>query len=698
MILSSFLGGLLDGAARSLLLAVVVGAGLAALRTRNVVAQKAAWILVLFASMLMPAVAPWASRIPGLPDYATILLPRTPWLAHQAGNTSNASAAPLAVATANSAEVSGTAVQVSNVPRPAEPTASRASGTHFPAPTISHDYLATSADSNPVTSPADNAPLTAAGFALLLYLSVCIILLARVAFGLWTAARLWLDAETVSAEDATGLRIRSSRRLSSPVTVGSGIVLPDDYADWDTEKLRIVLAHEGSHVRQGDFCLQLCASIYTALFWFSPLGWWLKRKLSDLSETISDRAAVGHAASHASYAQVLLEFAALPRPIPIGVAMAHHGRLIPRIERLLNESSFRQAFAGGRGRIAAAVLLVPIALFAATALVRVQAAQSPPQPPAAPAAAPVLAQPPSAPAPPAKAPSAAAADAAEAPEPPEPLEGVAAPAVAPVPPLPPVLEDESAGDGNHSWAVTTSQSESTPGHTKRRGSSFTSSGRGYAYSYQSNGDSYALVSGNDNVSFSGDWYEGRKAELDKARSMAHGDFLWFTRNGKSYVIDDPVITGQIKEMYKPMEDLGKQQEALGTQQEELGKKQEALGRQQEQASVPTPDMSKAVAEVEKAVAALKAAKGQQITQDKLADMQEKLAELQGKLGDLQGQVGSKQGELGAQQGKLGEMQGKLGEQQGKLGEQQGRIAKQADQKVKSIIDESLKNGKARPVQ
>jgi hypothetical protein len=109
------------------------------------------------------------------------------------------------------------------------------------------------------------------------------------------------------------LRIRASQRIASPVTVGSRIVLPDDYADWDTQKLRIVLAHEGSHVRQGDFYLQLCASIYTALFWFSPMGWWLKRKLSDLSETISDRAAVGHAASHASYAKVLLEFAALPR-------------------------------------------------------------------------------------------------------------------------------------------------------------------------------------------------------------------------------------------------------------------------------------------------------------------------------------------------------------------------------------------------
>ena len=74
--------------------------------------------------------------------------------------------------------------------------------------------------------------------------------------------------------------VRSSRAIASPVTVAAGIVLPDDYAAWDTEKLGIVLAHEGSHVRQRDFILQLAAALYAALFWFNPLGWWLKRKLT----------------------------------------------------------------------------------------------------------------------------------------------------------------------------------------------------------------------------------------------------------------------------------------------------------------------------------------------------------------------------------------------------------------------------------
>jgi hypothetical protein len=54
--------------------------------------------------------------------------------------------------------------------------------------------------------------------------------------------------------------------------------------------------------------------------------------------------------------------------------------------------------------------------------------------------------------------------------------------------------------------------------------------------------------------------------------------------------------------------------------------------------------------------------------------------------------------LGVLQGKLGEQQGKLGEEQGKGGDEQGRIAEQANGKIKSMILDSLHNGKAKPVE
>jgi predicted nucleic acid-binding Zn-ribbon protein len=493
----------------------------------------------------------------------------------------------------------------------------------------------------------------------------------------------------------------------SPVTVGSGVLLPASYVNWDAEKLRIVLAHERSHVRQRDFYLQAVAGLYTALFWFSPLGWWLKRKLSDLGEAISDRAGLEEAASPVSYAQVLLEFAATPRRTPstiqIGVAMARTGSLTHRVERLLNENRFRQAFSGGRGRVLAAVLLVPAALFAATAVIRVEADAQAPQAPAPPAA-PVTGE-----SHPDNAPDAAApvppAPAGQSPiVPVAPVPPVTPPHAAvgtPEPPEPPAAPDVESADGEHdSVGSMTLQDESGNTTVITKGTYKSEMGHGYAYSYSLNGDSYAVISGDNqqHVQFSGDWIDGRKAELDKARRMAHGDFLWFTHGGKSFVLDDPATVSRIQNLYRPMDELGRRQEELGRQQEELGRQQEKLGRDQEQASIPTPDISKEMAELNQAVARLQTQKNGNINMDQLSDLQGKIGELQGKLGELQGQMGAKQGELGGLQGKLGEQQGKLGEQQGRLGEEQGRLARHADQVVKSIIDQSLRDGKARPVE
>jgi len=664
----------------------------------------------------MPILAPQVARWRLLPASATVILPP-----HPIAMLENWRPAPQPVATiAPEPEIASAAI-----PKPEKAAASPSlsfdrsepeatTTTAAPASVISDVYSGAPVSAASIPPVRSRTAISAAAIAWLIYLGIAGALLLRLFYGLATALLLWQAAEPVSLEDmppcAPGLPLRASRSVSSPVTIGSGILLPADYADWDAEKLRIVLAHERSHIRQGDFYLQLLAALYAALVWFSPLGWWLKRTLSDLAETISDRAGLEQAQSGTSYAQILLEFAAAPRPTPIGVAMARTGSLSRRIERLLNDSAFSQAFAGGRRRVLIAVLLVPVALYGATALVRVQAAQ---QAQPAQAAAPAPAAQPAEnaePAPTAQAEpvttSGPEADPStveirtggpSGPEivgpvvvplpphavPPLPAVHVLAPlhVVVPFPPMPSVTR--IAPDGR---VFTIAQA----------GQSSTSEGRGYTYHYASDGDSYAIISGNgrEHMQFNGEIHTG---DIDKARKLAHGDFLWFMRDGKEYFVDDQSTVAQIEAMYAPMEELGKKQEELGRQQEELGKQQEELGRQQEQASVPTPDMRKEMAELTDAMAKLQAKLGKNITQEELSDLQNRLGDLQGRLGDLQGTIGEKQGAFGAQQGQLGAQQGKLGAEQGRLGAEQGRIAREADRKVRSIIDESLQNGKAHPV-
>ena len=703
-------GGVLalaDAAVRALLVACVVGAGLRVLAARHVPAQKTAWGLVLAGALLMPVLAPWAGNATWLPSSATWVVPAHAWSQYlrsraaallPSDTTQITRATPVDPSTPRVESTAAASVPAERMDASASP-ASQAD--RFPAPTISYGQT------EGIDAPAAGRTMRT-GYYLplsdlvwLIYGSVCLALLLRLAYGLGGAIGLWQSAEPVQldAHLADGLRLRSSAKLSSPVTVGSAVVLPADYDEWDTEKLRIVLAHERSHVRQGDFYLQALAGLYTAIFWFSPLGWWLKRKLSDLSETISDHAGLEEANSHASYARILLEFAALPRRTQVGVAMAHSGRISERIERLLNESSFRQAFTGGRRRLWAALVLVPAVLFAAAALIRVQAAQTLQQPVAL--QGPVISQPhpesaqdggpAAAPIAPAVAPIASEAQAPATPAPaPAPD---AAPAVSPVPPS--VVDDEKDQESD-----TTTVTQCNPRNVNTQTTSsdtHVSTHRGYSYSYSSDdGDSYALVSGKDQrAHFSGDWHNG---DIDKARAMAHGDFLWFSHDGKSYVVDDPHTIAEIQAMYKPMEELGRRQEELGRQQDALGRQQSELGERQEQASIPTPDISHEMADLNAAISRLQAKKDGTVTMEQLAEVQSKIGDLEGKLGGLQGKIGDRQGELGRQQGELGRQQGELGRQQGRLGAEQGRLAREADRKMKSVIDESLKNGRARQVQ
>src|SRR6185437_14881019 len=77
-----------------------------------------------------------------------------------------------------------------------------------------------------------------------------------------------------------------------------------------------------------------------AIFWFSPLSWWLHRCLADAAEEASDEAALRSGADRAQYAETLLDFfVALQRnPRRVnwqGVSMAKVGQAEKRVDRIL---------------------------------------------------------------------------------------------------------------------------------------------------------------------------------------------------------------------------------------------------------------------------------------------------------------------------------------------------------------------------
>jgi len=699
---------LLEATLRALIAALAVWAVMRLLRIKNVLAQKTAWGLVLIAALTMPLAMRWQ----WVPTWAEVNLPslsweRTAW-AKVSAPTPFAAPAP-----ASSTSPSG---EPETIAQPLPDATDR-----FPAPAVPDDEIQAppiaAREAAPIPAPVATKPaakpaaISTTGVLLplawILYLGVCAALLLRLVCGLASSLRLWMEATAIeNASDLDlpdSIPVRWSPRIASPVNIGSGILLPADYVEWDEEKLRVVVAHERSHIHQRDFHLQFVAGLYTSLTWFSPLGWWLKRKLSELGETISDRAGLDAATSPSAYAQLLLEFAALPRPTVIGVPMAHSTNLSHRIERLLNESSFRSAFVGGRRALLTG--LVPAVLIAATAMVRVEAAATPKQADSSqtamishdqlPSYSAVAGEPVPAPA------QTSSSDTGQAP--PAPAEPEAAPATpsshpAPeAPPAPPTMAFPAPGQLPSIPPVPPIDVEvHVPPMPPMMPFLQGFDGHGSCFA---DGDAYAIVGDpGTKTRFCGNSGGELEAEVEKARSVAHGHFLLFRHDGKYYVVDDPAIVSQIETEEQVIAGLGAQMRAFGEQARDEGRqaREETRKEREKAANIPAPDLSKEMAELNASVAGLTAKQGATVSREELQQVQREVSEIQRRVFQAEFNTQFKD-EMNLDMSKFKAEMDKFGEQMHQVGSELSQKVQDNQQKVGSIIDDSLKNGKAKPV-
>jgi len=87
-------------------------------------------------------------------------------------------------------------------------------------------------------------------------------------------------------------------------------------------------------------------------------------------------------------------------------------------------------------------------------------------------------------------------------------------------------------------------------------------------------DAYVLVLGKD--TFSTNLNFDSFAHMRESRS---GDFLWFRRNGASYLIEDPATLREAQELFAPLRALEPKQKDLSRRQEALDREQDALDSQ-----------------------------------------------------------------------------------------------------------------------
>jgi len=168
----------------------------------------------------------------------------------------------------------------------------------------------------------ESSPWTIAGALPWLWATGAVVLLFTLAMQAMQLKRLASTGVAVDAPhaaiarqiaDSLGLatpRVTRCDRIGIPLAWGirrAHVLLPRGSRDWPEERVWAVFAHEMAHISRGDWIVHLLAEIVCRMYWFHPLFWTARNRLSRDSERAADDIVIGLGASGPEYASHLIE-------------------------------------------------------------------------------------------------------------------------------------------------------------------------------------------------------------------------------------------------------------------------------------------------------------------------------------------------------------------------------------------------------
>ncbi len=359
-----------------------------------------------------------------------------------------------------------------------------------------------------------------------------------------------LDALAVRFGMRPGVALRLVDSLDSPVSAGwlrPVVLLPSALLTrMPVELIEALLAHELAHVRRHDYLVNLLQGVVEALLFYHPVTWWLSRRIRIEREHIADRLAAEVTGEPRRLALALSELSEI-RHLQRQLDRAHraHPRSVDRRSIHLHSAHPHLAQAAHGGHLMSRI----------EQLVR-------------------------------PGPRSASGRVAF------PLLGLAAACLAFYAHAQIKSDAPAKPTASQPAAATAPASKPAP----------TLSGGGHTLQLHTGKtrDAYALISkARDGVTMSGSTDD--LPQIEAARHSLNGDFVWFRRGGKSYVIVDAATVARANEAWRDSARLSDQMDVLGDQMEVHGNKMEALGAQMEKLSernTPTPAMDAATRKME----------------------------------------------------------------------------------------------------
>ncbi|WP_338770725.1 M56 family metallopeptidase [Massilia sp. METH4] len=526
----------------------------------------------------------------------------------------------------------------------------------------------------------------------------------------------------------------SGEDLEGPMTAGCWrpiVLLPAALVTgMPPHLLEALLAHELAHIRRHDYLVNLVQSAIEILLFYHPSVWMLSKRIRIEREQVADDLAASALGEPRRLALALSELDKFQFSTSHFAPAAHGGDLMSRIKRLIHPDAQPLSW-----KIAAPLLGLCTACVMLYAHAQPDASARPAAQPdivvsggdAARAAAGEAAETAAA----AASAAAAAQEAAEAAKVAAAAGAGAAQAAAeaaraaalhgpgadvPVPPAPPA---PPAAPKAPSHALPAPPAPPAPPPLPRGlkdGAHIVHPGRSL--------ESYAIVRAGDAPTRVAALDTRDLHDLQCVKEGYKGDFIWFKKDGKSYVVKDSALVAKVREAWAPSEKLGAEMEKQGAAMDGHGKRMEALG-EEISAHVAAVFNEEVTRNVDRRLAAL--ARTQERLGSTLGELGERMASadsdarreaLSRQMAAVQKQMEPVQQQMSrltetmarehakvdvnrepmkslhARMAELSKPMEEYGRRMGELGREQGRLSQEADRTTRKLIEEALRKGQA----
>lgn len=194
--------------------------------------------------------------------------------------------------------------------------------------------------------------------AVVVYIAGLSLFVIREVIGIIKLGSILINSEYVSDFEEWRIRVSDCGPIG-PFSFGRYIVMSrEDYESLDMS----VLIHESAHLAGHHWADLILADIVTAICWYCPASWIMRRELAIVHEYEADEAVIRSGADAADYQIMLIKKAAGSRFPSIACNLTYHSNISKRIKMMLKKKS-RPAM---RYAAAAALPVMALGLMALT--------------------------------------------------------------------------------------------------------------------------------------------------------------------------------------------------------------------------------------------------------------------------------------------------------------------------------------------